>query len=245
MSDTTSMLSLTHPLPLTIFALCLSFGAYACAFQISKWFRFNPLANSVVIAVILIISVLLIIGIPYQDYFVGAQAIHFFLGPATVALAIPLAKQAHRLRLLWKPLTVSLLLGCLTSIVSAFGIVGLLKGSIPIAVSMAPKSATTPIAMVVTEALHGYPALSAAVVITTGIIGAIIGRFVFAACRISSIEARGFALGVSAHGIGTARAFQLSPELGAYAGLGMGLNGILTAVLTPSLVPLMIRWWYA
>ncbi|WMW81342.1 LrgB family protein [Undibacterium cyanobacteriorum] len=232
------------PLWLTFFSLSLSFVAYAIALRISTWFRANPLANPVVLAVAMIILVLYGTDVSYQSYFAGAQALHFFLGPATVALAIPLAKQAHRLKRLLLPLFWSLLLGCVSSILCAFILTSWLGGSLALAISMAPKSATTPIAMAITEALHGYPAVSAAVVITTGIIGAIIARLVFTILHISSLEARGFALGVSAHGIGTARAFQLSSELGAYAGLGMGLNGMLTAVLTPVLVPLLMRWCY-
>lgn len=240
------MLSLLNeaPLLLAIFSLSLSFVAYAIALRLAAWFRANPLANPVVVAVAIIILILWATDVSYQSYFAGAQAIHFFLGPATVALAIPLAKQAHRLKRLVLPLCWSLLLGCVSSIVCAFVITSLLGGSLALAISMAPKSATTPIAMAITDGLHGYPSVSAAVVITTGIIGAIIARFVFATLGISSLEARGFALGVSAHGIGTARAFQLSSELGAYAGLGMGLNGVLTAVLTPVVVPFLVRWCY-
>lgn len=229
---------------LTVFSLSVSFAAYAFALRISAWFRANPLANPVVLAVTMIILVLYGLDVSYQSYFAGAQALHFFLGPATVALAIPLAKQAHRLKRLVQPLLWSLLFGCVSSIVCAFVLTKMLGGSLALAISMAPKSATTPIAMAITEGLHGYPAVSAAVVITTGIIGAIIARLVFTTLGISSLEARGFALGVSAHGIGTARAFQLSSELGAYAGLGMGLNGVLTAVLTPVLVPILVRWCY-
>lgn len=231
-------------LGLTAFALVLSFATYLVATRIARLFDFNPLVNPVVIAVVLIIVVLKLSDISYQSYFKGAEAIHFLLGPATVALAIPLAKQAARLRQLLLPLSLSLVLGCATSIVSAFTITTAFHGSLPLAISMAPKSATTPIAMAVTQTLHGYPAVSAAVVITTGIVGAIVGRFVFRFLGVNAIEARGFALGVSAHGIGTARAFQISPELGAYAGLGMGLNGILTAVMTPILVPILTQILY-
>lgn len=233
-----------NALIITVLALALSFAAYLLSLRVAGFFRFNPLANPVVMAVALIIVVLKCCDVSYQTYFRGAEAIHFLLGPATVALAIPLAKQASRLRQILLPLSLSLVLGCVTSIVSAFVITFAFKGSLPLAVSMAPKSATTPIAMAITEALHGYPAVSAAVVITTGIIGAIIGRFVFKFLAIDSIEARGFAMGVSAHGIGTARAFQISPELGAYAGLGMGLNGVLTAVMTPLLVPSLAKICY-
>jgi putative effector of murein hydrolase len=108
--------------------------------------------------------------------------------------------------------------------------------------TLGPKSATTPIAMAVAERLGGLPSLTAVVVIATGIFGAITGRSLFNALKIHSMAARGFAMGVAAHGVGTARAFQVNAEAGAFAGLGMGLNGALTALLAPWLVPLVLRW---
>jgi putative effector of murein hydrolase len=129
-----------------------------------------------------------------------------------------------------------------TAIVSAVGVAVMLGASPELARTIAPKSATSPIAMAVSEHLGGIPALTAVLVICTGIFGAITGRFLMNALRIESHAARGLALGVAAHGIGTARAFQVSPEMGAYAGLGMGLNGVLTALLAPWLVPLLMGW---
>jgi putative effector of murein hydrolase len=120
----------------------------------------------------------------------------------------------------------------------------MLMGASPeLARSLGPKSATSPIAMAISEHLGGLPALTAVLVIGTGIFGAATARFLMAALRIESQAAQGLALGVAAHGIGTARAFQVSPEMGAYAGLGMGLNGVLTALLAPWLVPLLLRWF--
>jgi putative effector of murein hydrolase len=111
-----------------------------------------------------------------------------------------------------------------------------LGGTAQLIASAAPKSATTPIAMAVSEKLGGLPSLTAVLVISTGIFGAVSARLLFNAMRIESHAVRGFALGVASHGIGTARALQVSAEMGAFAGLGMGLNGILTAVLAPWLV---------
>jgi putative effector of murein hydrolase len=122
------------------------------------------------------------------------------------------------------------------------GVVLLLGGSAQMAHTIAPKSATTPIAMAVSEHLGGLPALTAVLVIVTGIFGSITGRFLLNALRVDSHAARGLALGVSSHGIGTARAFQVSAEMGAYAGLGMGMNGVLTALVAPWLVPVLVTW---
>lgn len=224
-----------------LLGLTITLCAYLVAQAIYARYKFSPLANPVAIAIALVSLVLLASGMSYQRYFAGAQFVHFLLGPATVALAVPLARQLPRMRRAFLPLACALLCGSVTAIVSAVGVVLLLGGSTVLAHTVGPKSATTPIAMAVSERLGGVPALTAVLVIGTGIFGAITARFLFNAMRIDSHAARGFALGVAAHGIGTARAFQVSAEMGAFAGLGMGLNGVLTAVLTPWLLPVMVR----
>ncbi|MGX4642563.1 LrgB family protein [Massilia sp. SYSU DXS3249] len=220
--------------------LTLTLCAYVLAQAVYARCRYSPLANPVAIAIVLVSLVLLASGMSYQRYFAGAQFVHFLLGPATVALAVPLARQLPRMRRAAVPLLCALGAGCVTAIVSAVAVVMLLGGSAELARTSGPKSATTPIAMAVSERLAGVPALTAVLVIGTGIFGAVTARFLFNAMKIDSPAARGFALGVAAHGIGTARAFQVSLEMGAFAGLGMGLNGILTAVLAPWLVPWLI-----
>lgn len=224
-----------------LLGLTITLCAYLAAQAIYARCRYSPLANPVAIAIALVSLVLLASGMSYERYFAGAQFVHFLLGPATVALAVPLARQLPRMRRAFLPLACALLCGSVTAIVSAVGVVLLLGGSTVLAHTVGPKSATTPIAMAVSERLGGVPALTAVLVIGTGIFGAITARFLFNAMRIDSHAARGFALGVAAHGVGTARAFQVSAEMGAFAGLGMGLNGVLTAVLTPWLLPVMVR----
>jgi predicted murein hydrolase (TIGR00659 family) len=225
-----------------LLGLTLTLCAYVAAQAIYARCHYSPLANPVAIAIALISAVLVLTGMSYQRYFAGAQFVHFLLGPATVALAVPLARQWPRLRRSIVPLSCALVSGCVTAIVSSVAIARLLGAPPQLALTIAPKSATTPIAMAVAERLGGLPSLTAVMVIATGIFGAITGRFLFNALKIGSPEARGFALGVAAHGIGTARAFQVSAEAGAFAGLGMGLNGALTALLAPWLVPLVLRW---
>lgn len=217
-----------------------------CAYLGAQWVYarcgFSPLANPVAIAIAIIAIVLVVSGMSYQRYFAGAQFVHFLLGPATVALAVPLARQVPRLRRNLVPLACALVSGSVTAIVSAVGVAAMLGASPELVRSIAPKSATTPIAMAVSEHLGGVPALTAVLVILTGICGAVTAKFLFNAMRIESHAARGLALGVASHGIGTARAFQVSAEMGAYAGLGMGLNGVLTALIAPWLVPLLLGW---
>ena len=224
-----------------LLGLTITLCAYLVAQAIYARCKFSPLANPVAIAIALVSLVLLVSGMSYQRYFAGAQFVHFLLGPATVALAVPLARQLPRMRRAFLPLACALVCGCVTAIVSAVGVVLLLGGSTVLAHTVGPKSATTPIAMAVSERLGGVPALTAVLVIGTGIFGAITARFLFNAMKIDSHAARGFALGLAAHGVGTARAFQVSAEMGAFAGLGMGLNGVLTAVLTPWLLPVVVR----
>ncbi|MES2263379.1 MAG: LrgB family protein [Pseudomonadota bacterium] len=225
-----------------LLGLTLTLCAYTCAHWLYSRSGFSPLVNPVAIAILFISAVLSASGMSYRDYFAGAQFVHFLLGPATVALAIPLARQVPRLRRAFLPLLCGLLAGSVTAILSAVSLVVWLGGSRQLAASIGPKSATTPIAMAISEKLGGLPALTAILVIGTGIFGAVCARFVFNALRIESHQVRGFALGVASHGIGTARAFQVSAEMGAFAGLGMGLNGIITALLAPWLIPRALAW---
>jgi predicted murein hydrolase (TIGR00659 family) len=218
-----------------LLGLTLTLLAYQLAFAVYKRSGGNPLVNPVAIAVALIVAVLSLTGTPYRTYFDGAQFVHFLLGPATVALAIPLYSQLARLKRMLLPLFAALLAGSLTACVSAVAI-GWALGASPESIrSLAPKSITTPIAMGVAEKIGGLPSLTAVLVVATGIFGAISATFLLNALRIKDPAVRGFSLGVSAHGIGTARAFQVSEETGAFSALAMCLNGIVTALLLPLL----------
>ncbi|MEA3112980.1 MAG: hypothetical protein QOG58_2779 [Caballeronia sp.] len=222
-------------LTMTLFAYLIAHGIYARA-------KFNPIANPVLIAVALVVAVLSMTHTPYQTYFQGAQFVHFLLGPATVALALPLYRQLPKLRRAAVPLAGGLIAGSLTAIISAT-VVAIMFGVPHVTViSLAPKFATTPIAMAIAERLGGLPSLTAVLVICTGVFGAVSARTILNVLRIEEPEVRGFALGVASHGIGTARAFQVSDEMGAFAGLGMGLNGLFTAFVVPVLLPMILRW---
>jgi len=200
----------------------------------------RPWVNSVLIAVALLAVVLKVTGTPYETYFEGAQFVHFLLGPATVALAAPLyANRALARRSFW-PLVSALVVGSLTAALVAIG-VGMAFGvEREVLISLTVKAATNPVAMGVTEALGGSPTLTAVMVLITGVTGAIIATPLLNAIGIRDWRARGFSVGVAAHGIGTARAFQVSQTAGAFAGVGMGLNGLLTAILAPLIVSLLL-----
>ncbi|MCE4545698.1 MULTISPECIES: LrgB family protein [unclassified Caballeronia] len=226
-----------------LLGLTITLLAYLIAQRIYAACRFNPLANPVLIAVAIVVVVLKTSDTPYETYFDGAQFVHFLLGPATVALALPLYRQLPNLKRLALPIVVSLAAGSLTAIVSAVSVAALLGASRQSIASIAPKSATTPIAMGVAKEIGGLPSLTAVLVITTGVFGAVTARGILNLLRVTDVEARGFALGVASHGIGTARAFQVSEEMGAFAGLGMGLNGIFTAFVVPVMLPVLSRFF--
>jgi len=199
----------------------------------------NPLCNPVLLSVVTLSALLLISGTEYKTYFSGAQFLQFLLGPATVALAVPLYRQFEVIRKSLTAIVVSLLVGSLTAIGSAVGIAKLLGADPSIVLSLAPKSVTSPIAMGISEQIGGIPSLTAVMVILTGITGAAFGSWVLDRVKVKDEMARGLAWGVAAHGIGTARAMHDSTVAGAFAGLAMGLNGLATAILLPALVGLM------
>jgi len=225
-----------------LLGLTITLLAYLIAQALYAKARFNPLANPVLIAVALLVTLLEVTGTPYATYFEGAQFVHFLLGPATVALALPLYRQWSKLRRAALPLIVGLIAGSLTAIASAVGVAALFGASHQTIASLAPKSATTPIAMAVAAKIGGIPSLTAVLVISTGVFGAVCARSILNALRVTEPEVRGFALGVASHGIGTARAFQISEEMGAFAGLGMGLNGVFTAFVVPIVLPVVAKW---
>jgi len=218
--------------------LALTVLAYAAGEALYRRLGRHPLVHPVLTSVVLLGGLLLASGTPYPSYFEGAQFVHFLLGPAIVALAVPLHRELHREQALALPLTTALVAGSLTAVVSAVGVARLLGASRESLLSLAPKSATAPVAMGIAEKLGGLPSLAASLVLLTGVLGAVIGPGVLRRLRVTDPAASGFALGVAAHGLGTARAFELSETAGAFSGLGMGLNALATSLLVPALV----RW---
>jgi predicted murein hydrolase (TIGR00659 family) len=219
--------------------LTLTLAAYVVADRIAAALNRHPAANPVVIAVAIVIAILQVSHTPFETYFEGAQFVHFLLGPATVALAIPLVENWHRVRRAAIPIALALVAGSVTAVTTAVGVAWLFGAPPVILASIAGKSVTTPIAMGIAEQLGGIPTLTAVLVIFTGIFGAVMVTPLMNLLRMKDYAARGFAAGVAAHGIGTARAFQVDELAGTFAGLAMGLNGILTALLVPLLARLI------
>lgn len=212
------------------------------AYQFGTWlfqrFDCNPIVNPVLTAVLVLVLLLMASKTSYQTYFRGAQFIHFLLGPATVALAIPLYREVAIIRKTFVPIMIALLSGSLAAIASAVGIAWALGGERVLLLTLAPKSVTTPIAMGISEQIGGLPSLTAVAVVLTGITGAVIGDLVLNRVRVRDETARGMAFGVASHGIGTAHAMQKSRVTGAFSALAMALNGLLTALLLPLLIRL-------
>ncbi len=219
--------------------LTLTLVAYQVGMLIYRRGQLNPLLNPVLIAIILVVTVLVATGTRYETYFDGAQFVHFLLGPATVALAIPLYRQFDRVRRSALAMLVSIVAGSITAAVTGVAIAWLFGASPDTLVSIAPKSATAPVAMGITEQLGGFPSLTAVLVITTGILGAVLGPYLLDLLRIRDWPSRGLAIGTASHGIGTARALQVTEVAGAFSGLAMGLNALATAVLLP-----IVWYWF-
>jgi predicted murein hydrolase (TIGR00659 family) len=223
-----------------LFWLTVTLLAWLAADGLARAAGRNPLVNPVLIAIILVAMLLRVTGTNYQTYFDGAQFVHFLLGPATVALGVPLYRNLELVRRNLLPMAASLVVGSAVAILSAAGIAAAIGVPHNVLVSLAPKSVTAGVAMAVSESLGGIPSLTAALVVTTGIIGAIVVTPLMNTLGIRDYAARGFAVGLASHGIGTARAFAVSSVAGTFAGIAMGLNAVVTAIL----VPLLLRLFF-
>ena len=223
------------PLP----GVLLTLAAYLLCENVQRRLGGNPLLNPVAGAISLLVLLLSVSAIPYDAYFASARVLHLLLGPATVALAVPLVRELPRLRRLLAPLAAGLLAGNLAALASAVVLARLLGAEKRVLLSLAPKSVTTPIAMGIAERLGGLPSLTAVLVILTGVTGAALGPWLLDRLRIRDAAVRGLAMGVSAHALGTATIYRESAEAGAISGLAMGLSGLLTALLAPALLALL------
>ena len=221
-----------------LFWLTVTLLAWLAADALAKASGRHPTVNAVLIAAVIVGTLLILSGTDYRTYFDGAQFIHFLLGPATVALGIPLYRNRALVLRNFLPMAAALAAGAVVSIASAVGIAAALGAPRAVLASLAPKSVTTPVAMAVSERLGGQPSLTAALVILTGILGAVMVTPLMNAMGMTDYAARGFAAGLAAHGIGTARAFTVDTVAGTFAGIALGLNALVTAILAPILLGL-------
>lgn len=216
-----------------LFGVTLTLVSYKAARVVFERTGRHPSLNPVLVAIVITAATLLLLGVDYADYMVGGRYIAFLLGPATVALALPLHYEARLVRQAAGPILLGLVTGSVVSIVVAFEITKALGGGEDLALSMAPKSATTPVSIALSESIGGIPALTAVFTIVAGVVGAVAGPAVLSFLRFRDLRVRGLAIGAASHGIGTSRALEEHPTEGAFSGLGMGLNALATALLLP------------
>ena len=219
--------------------LTVTLLVYAIADAVSLKTQRHPLANPVLHSIWVVALFLLLTGTSYSTYFAGAQFVHFLLGPATVALAVPLYENRKRVAASILPMLAALVVGSITAIVSVMVLARMFGLPRPVILSLAPKSVTAGVAMGISESLGADPSLTAVSVILTGIMGAIVVTPLMNRVGITDFRARGFAAGLAAHGIGTARAFQVDEIAGVFSGIAMSLNALVTSLLVPLAVTLL------
>lgn len=226
-----------------LFGLTATLGVYLGAQAFYARVHQAPWANPVLWSVVALGGGLLLTAVPYQSYFAGAQFIHFLLGPAVVALGFPLWERRAELLEHWPRFALAGLAGGAAAAVTAVGLAWAVGLPDEVLRSLAPKSITAPVAMGVAEKIGGVPALSAVFAVLTGLVGALTGKYLFAVLGIGTDRvgwmARGFGMGTAAHGLGAARSLQVNADAGAYAGLALGLQVLLGALL----IPLVARWF--
>jgi len=234
----------THLWPLLVgnplIWLALTLGGYLAGRALQNSSGGVPFVNPVLVAIAVVMAALAATGTSYRTYFAGAQLIHFLLGPATIALAVPLARHFALIRDNLRSVGLALLAGSASAIISSVAIVHLCGGPHVIALSMAPKAATTPIAMAVSKQIGGMPELTASVAILGGITAAIAGQWMLKMLAISDWRAQGLAAGVAGSGIAAAHVAARNETGAAFAAIGVGMNGLLTALL----VPLLVALWH-
>lgn len=220
------------------FLLAITFGFFFFSKLLQKktgWVVLNP----ILLAIALLICFLKFTGVSYETYNEAGSLVEFWLKPAVVALGVPLYLQLRMIKKQLMPILVSQLVGCIVGLVSVTIIAKLMGASSAVIMSLAPKSVTTPIAMEVSKAAGGIPSLTAAVVVVVGLFGAICGFKILQVGHVGSPIAQGLSMGTASHAVGTSRAMEVSGKYGAYASLGLTLNGILTALLTPTILHLL------
>ncbi len=225
-----------------VFIVAFVFLAYFAGKQIQKRTRLI-LLNPILVAVIIIIAFLSAFKIDYKSFHEGSKLIEFFLKPAVVALGVPLYLQIEKIKKQAISILVSQLVGCVVGIVSVVVIAKLMGAPKEIIYSLAPKSVTTPIAIEVSKTIGGIPPLTASVVILVGIFGAIFGYTIMKWTHVKNPVAQGLSMGTAAHAVGTSRSMEISPKFGAMSSIGLIVNGIFTAILTPYILELINIWF--
>ena len=221
-----------------IYFIALTFVIFLAAKKLQVWTR-QIWLNPILVTILMLIGILKVYGVDYDTYKNAGNMIEFWLKPAIVALGVPLYLQLRNIRRQLLPIVASQLVGCIVGVVSVVGVARLMGASREVVISLAPKSVTTPIAMEVCSKLGGIPSLTAAIVVCVGLLGAICGFKVLEIGRINRTDSQGISIGTASHAVGTSRAMEKGDDYGVFASLGLILNGLLTALLTPFILKLM------
>lgn len=216
--------------------LIITISAYKIGVLIYEKSGKNALLQPIVIAYAIMLPILLLTKVPYKEYLSSVSMLHFFLGPATVALALPLYKNLKLIRAYFIPILITLVAGGIFTILSAVGILWLFGASKITMLSMTTKSVTAPITLITANDIGANASLAVGFVVITGLLGALIGTPIFRLLKIKHDAAKGFALGLLSHAVGTARAFEISENAAAFSALAMGLVGVFIAVFLPIVV---------
>lgn len=222
-----------------LFGLTATLTVYVLAAGLYERTERAPWANPVLWSVVFIGLLLVLTNTPYPTYFAGAQFVHVLLGPAVVALALPLWQRRKEIRRRGVALLLAATVGGTVAGGSAVLLAWLFGLPEDVVRSLASKSVTAPVAMGIAERVGGVPALAAVFAVITGLVGALSGKYIFNLVGIDSWAARGFALGTTSHGIGAARALQVHADAGAYAGIALGLQVLLASLLMPLVFKLL------
>lgn len=222
-----------------LFGVVLTLLAFVVGQQLYLRLGKRAYLQPVVAGMLIVIAVLLLCGISYGDYYSSSNPLNLMLGPATVALAVPLYQNARRIRALFLPILLTLVCGSFVTVGIAVAIMWVMGTETTSLISMTTKSITTPIAMSVSEKLGGLPSLSAVLVMFTGALGAVVGIPIMHRLGIRDNAVKGITLGLTAHAIGTARALEENEECGAFSALAMGITGVMTAILLPVVFSLL------
>ena len=223
-----ALINYIHSTPLTW--LIATLAAFKLGIIIYEKCNKHTLLQPIIIAYVILLSLIIFTNTSFEEYFKSVQIIHFFLGPATVALALPLYKNLKYIKSLFLPIVLTLFIAGVFSLLWVFG------ADLPTMLSMTTKSITAPIAIITSQQIGGIPSLAVGFVLITGIIGALFGTIVFKLVNIKHDTSKGFALGLVSHGIGTARAIEISEKAAAFSALAMGLSGIFTAIFLPMII---------
>lgn len=221
-----------------LFGLLLTLVTYQLGLWLYQYSGRKLLLHPLILSVGVITVTLQFINLPYAQYLKANELLYFLLGPATVALAIPLHQEFHNLRKLAVPALLTIIIGGSFAAAAAVFIAWVLGGSDIVLLSLAPKSVTTPIALGIAETINALPSLTTAAVVVTGIAGALMSPLAFYLLRLRDPRLQGVVLGINAHAVGTARSFEINPSMGAFSSLAMGLTGTFTALVLPYIVTL-------